>query len=70
MKQNKQTAAFVDAKTGKRAKKQAKKAARAEKKAAQKATKKAAKNAILPIHKRPIVCPPDKAGRGGLFRFG
>lgn len=66
MKQNKQTAAFVDAKTGKRAKKQAKKAARAEKKAA----KKAAKNAILPIHKRPIVCPPDKAGRGGLFRLG
>ena len=66
MKQNKQTAAFVDAKTGKRAKKQARKIARAEKKAA----KKAAKNTILPIHKRPIVCPPDKAGRGGLFRLG
>ena len=63
MKQNKQTAAFVDAKKGRKAQK---KARRAEKKAA----KKAAKNAILPIHKRPIVCPPDKAGRGGLFRLG
>ncbi len=39
---------------------------RAEKKAA----KKAAKEAILPIHKRPIVCPPDRAGRGPLFRLG
>ena len=46
---------------------------RAEKKtqrAAQKAAKKAAKDAILPIHKRPIICPPDRAGRGPLFRLG
>ena len=42
------------------------KVTRAEKKAA----KKAAKEAILPIHKRPIVCPPDRAGRGPLFRLG
>ena len=70
MKQNKQTAAFVDAKTGKKAQKQARKLERAQRKAAQRAAKKAAKNAILPIHKRPIVCPPDKAGRGGLFRLG
>ena len=32
--------------------------------------KKAEKNVILPIHKRPIVCPPDKAGRSPLFRYG
>ena len=66
MKQNKQNAAFADAKNLKAGKKQARKAARAERKAA----KKAAKNIILPIHKRPIVCPPDKAGRGPLFRYG
>ena len=66
MKQNKQNAAFADAKTGKQTKKQARRVARAERKAA----KKAAKNVVLPIHKRPIVCPPDKAGRGPLFRYG
>ena len=43
---------------------------RAELRAAKKAAKKAAKNAVLPIHKRPIVCPPDKAGRAPLFRLG
>ena len=35
-----------------------------------KAAKKAQKDAILPVHKRPIVCPPDKAGRSPLFRYG
>ena len=25
---------------------------------------------ILPVHKRPIICPPDKAGRSLLFRMG
>ncbi len=34
------------------------------------AQKKAAKKAVLPLHKRPIVCPPDKAGRSPLFRLG
>ena len=34
------------------------------------AQKKAAKKIILPIHKRPIVCPPDRAGRSPLFRLG
>ncbi len=34
------------------------------------ARKKAEKNILLPIHKRPIVCPPDKAGRSALFRYG
>ena len=43
-----------------------KRAARAERKA----QKRAAKEAVLPIHKRPIICPPDKAGRGTLFRLG
>lgn len=32
--------------------------------------KKQEKNAILNIHKRPIVCPPDRAGRSPLFRYG
>ena len=31
--------------------------------------KKAEKNAVLSVHKRPIVCPPDKAGRSLLFRL-
>lgn len=66
MKQNKQNAAFADTKTAKQFQKQARKEARAQRKAA----KKAAKHVILPIHKRPIVCPPDKAGRGPLFRYG
>lgn len=35
-----------------------------------KASKATPKNAILPLHKRPIICPPDKAGRHPLFRFG
>ncbi len=34
------------------------------------AQRKAEKHALLPIHKRPIVCPPDKAGRHPLFRLG
>ncbi len=34
------------------------------------AERRAEKNALLPIHKRPIVCPPDKAGRHPLFRLG
>ena len=34
------------------------------------AQRKAAKKAILPLHKRPIVCPPDQAGRSLLFRLG
>ena len=38
--------------------------------AQRKAAKKARKDLILPIHKRPIVCPPDKAGRSPLFRYG
>lgn len=31
--------------------------------------KKAEKHAIVSVHKRPIVCPPDKAGRSFAFRF-
>ena len=61
MKQNKQ-AAFG----GVTPKQKKQKLTRKEKKAA----KKARKEAILPIHKRPIVCPPDKAGRSPLFRYG
>ena len=34
------------------------------------AQKQAEKRVLLPIHKRPIVCPPDKAGRTPLFRLG
>jgi len=70
MKQTKQTAAFADKKSLQRKAKKAKKAQAKATKAEQKAARKAAKNAILPVHKRPIVCPPDKAGRGKLFRYG
>ena len=72
MKQQKQTADFAEMKTvkDKKLKKQKAKLARADRRAERRATKKAAKNAILPVHKRPIVCPPDKAGRGKLFRYG
>lgn len=52
--------------------KQAKKSAKAAKKALkkqQKQQKKEAKNAVLSVHKRPIVCPPDKAGRSLPFRL-
>ncbi len=59
MKHNKQAAAF----TGKQLKKP--KTARRTR-----ARKKAEKNLILNIHKRPIVCPPDRAGRSPLFRCG
>ncbi len=48
-------------KNQKRAKKAAKVQAKAE--------KKAQKKAILSIHKRPIVCPPDQVGRHPLFRI-
>ncbi|MBQ4111756.1 MAG: transglutaminase domain-containing protein, partial [Clostridia bacterium] len=34
------------------------------------ARKAAEEQVLLPIHKRPIVCPPDKAGRTPLFRLG
>ena len=34
----------------------------------EKQQKKAQKKAIVSVHKRPIVCPPDKAGRHILFR--
>ncbi len=47
-----------------------KKEARKKQKAYKKAVKAAQKNATLPIHKRPIVCPPDRAGRHPLFRLG
>ncbi len=59
MKHNKQNADFA----GKKIKKQ-KKARKT------RAQKKAEKNLVLNIHKRPIVCPPDKAGRSPLFRYG
>ena len=59
MKHNKQNAAFAGSKL--------KKQRKARKTRAQ---KKAERNAILNIHKRPIVCPPDKAGRSPLFRYG
>ena len=61
MKHNKQ-AAFG----GATPKQKKQKLTRAERKAA----KKAKKDAILPVHKRPVVCPPDKAGRSPLFRYG
>jgi hypothetical protein len=35
-----------------------------------KAARKAQQNVILNVHKLPIVCPPDKAGRSPLFRYG
>ncbi len=47
-----------------------KKEARKKQKAYKKAAKAAQKNAVLSIHKRPIVCPPDRAGRHPLFRLG
>ncbi len=34
------------------------------------AEKKAERERLVPIHKRPIVCPPDKVGRHPLFRLG
>lgn len=46
------------------------KAKKAKKERKTRARKKAEKNAILPLHKRPIVCPPDRAGRSPLFRYG
>ncbi len=54
------------------AQKQYKKAQKNAQKAAKrqaKADKRAAKHAILSVHKRPIVCPPDKAGRSLPFRL-
>ncbi len=33
------------------------------------AEKKAAKNVVLSIHKRPVICPPDRAGRHPVFRL-
>ncbi|MBQ9781409.1 MAG: hypothetical protein IJW00_10775 [Clostridia bacterium] len=54
------------------AQKQYKKAQKNAQKAAKrqaKADKRAAKHAVLSVHKRPIVCPPDKAGRSLPFRF-
>ncbi len=67
MKQHKQTpkADFADSRTVMDKKKKVR-LTRAQRKAA----KKEAKEAVLPIHKRPIVCPPDRAGRGRLFRLG
>lgn len=52
--------------------KQAKKARKAlskREKALSKQRKKQEKNAALPLHKRPIVCPPDKVGRHLAFRL-
>lgn len=34
------------------------------------AQKRAEKKIILPVHKRPVICPPDRAGRHPLFRLG
>ena len=34
------------------------------------AQRKAEKKAVLPLHKRPVICPPDRAGRHFLFRWG
>ena len=70
MKQNKQTLQADFAVKTEGSKKAKVRMTRAQRKAAQRAAKKAAKDAILPIHKRPIVCPPDQAGRGPLFRLG
>ena len=36
--------------------------------AERRAARKAEKNRLLPVHKRPIVCPPDRAGRKLPFR--
>ena len=60
MKQNKYTADFA----GKNPMQKKKKFTRAQRRAARKARK----EAILPVHKRPIVCPPDKAGRSIALR--
>ena len=71
MKQKNKAADFAESKALQKKSKAARKAAqKAAKKAERKAAKKAAKNAILPVHKRPIICPPDRAGRGKLFRYG
>ena len=59
---NKQNAAFSGSPKGK--------VSRARHRAEKKAARKAQKDLILPIHKRPVVCPPDKAGRSPLFRYG
>ena len=61
MKQNNHTADFA----GKKPLQEKKKLTRAEKRDARKARK----EAILPIHKRPIVCPPDKASRSPFLRI-
>ena len=53
-------------------KKQARKAKKLEKKQAKlqaRANRRQAKSALIPLHKRPIVCPPDKAGRHPMFRL-
>ncbi len=34
------------------------------------AEKKAERARLVPIHKRPVVCPPDRVGRHPLFRLG
>lgn len=59
---NKQNAAFSGSPKGK--------VSRTRRRAEKKAARKAQKDLILPIHKRPVVCPPDKAGRSPLFRYG
>ena len=63
MKQNKKNTDF--AASGIKKQKKARKT-----RAQKRAERKAQKNVILPLHKRPIVCPPDKAGRSPLFRYG
>ena len=62
MKQNNHMADFA----GKKPLQEKKKLTRADRVAARKTRK----ETILPIHKRPIVCPPDKAGRHPIFRLG
>ncbi len=42
----------------------------AKKRRPSRAAKKAEKARLVPIHKRPIVCPPDRVGRHPLFRLG
>ncbi len=46
-----------------------KKALAKRERAAAKARAKQAKRALLPLHKRPIVCPPDRVGRHLAFRL-
>ena len=60
MKQNKYPADFA----GKNSSPTKKKLTRRERRIARKAKK----ETLLPVHKRPIVCPPDKAGRSLLLR--